>query len=201
MDQQQGHLFVISAPSGAGKSSLVTGVLERLKPKYSIDRIVTYTTRAPRTYDIPGQDYHFITPEEFEAKIAQEFFLEWSKAYAAYYGSPALLMDDIKRGLFRIIIVDRLGARSLMQRGVPATLIWIAVDSVQMIQERLIARSTETPQQLEHRLLRAQQELLGHQIDNYFHYTIINHVFENALSELELIINSKIAELLKKKDL
>ena len=78
-----GKIFVVSAPSGAGKTTLVTELISRYPGK--LERVVTYTTRQPRYNEIDGVDYYFISVKEFEEKIAQGFFIEWSTAYGTYY--------------------------------------------------------------------------------------------------------------------
>ena len=83
-----GKLFIIPAPSGAGKTSLVTALLERIGQSHSLSRVITYTTKMPRSGDIHGRDYHFLSIDQFEQKIKEDFFLEWSVAYDHYYGSP-----------------------------------------------------------------------------------------------------------------
>ena len=79
-----GKLFIISAPSGAGKTTLVTALINDIGKSHALERVVTYTSKAPRSAEVNGVDYHFVTPEQFEGYIAAGFFLEWSTAYGTY---------------------------------------------------------------------------------------------------------------------
>src|SRR5437879_4794715 len=105
-----GKLFVISASSGAGKTTLVTAIITHMGGHVNLERVVTYTTRTPAPGDVPGVDYHFVTPAQFQEKIAAGFFMEWSTAYGHYYGSPRSVLDEVAAGNSRILILDRAGA-------------------------------------------------------------------------------------------
>lgn len=103
---KQGKLFIITASSGAGKSSIVTGVLSRLEEtSCRLERVITYTTRAPRAGEQIDRDYHFIDEANFFDLQRQEFFLEWSKVYNHYYGSPRSIVDRIAQGFSYIEIL------------------------------------------------------------------------------------------------
>src|SRR5579862_9920541 len=108
-----GRLFLVSAPSGGGKTTLVNAAIASLSREHSIKRLITYTSRSPRTGDVHGVDYHFVTPAEFQTLIEQEFFLEWSAAYGTFYGTPKEVLRDIAQGLSYIAIVDRAGAQAI----------------------------------------------------------------------------------------
>src|SRR3990167_6495680 len=101
-----GKIFIISAPSGAGKSTLVAATLANLEKEWPIERVVTYTSKNPRNNEVPGQDYHFIKVDEFERRIKQGFFLEWSNAYGTYYGSPRSIVNQVANGYSYIGIID-----------------------------------------------------------------------------------------------
>jgi guanylate kinase len=187
-----GKLFIVSACSGAGKTSLVTRVIARMIPQYAISRIVTYTSKMPRPGEMNGVDYHFVTQEEFEQKIHESFFLEWSRAYRDYYGSPRSLVDTLASGGHAIIITDVQGAQALYGQIQEATLIWIEVSSKDMLKKRLELRNSETNEQIIERIsisLQENEKYLNHSV---FHYKVFNDDFVSALLELESIIKSEL---------
>lgn len=183
-----GKLFVVSAPSGAGKTSLVTAVIEKLTTRYAIKRAVTYTTRAPRHNEVHGVDYYFITHKEFEQKVAQGFFIESSSAYGVYYGSSRSSIECIDQGEIIIIIVDIQGAFSIIQHIPQAIPIWIAPSDTTVLAQRLLNRSTETFDQITVRLLVGQRELEKELENSFFTYHIINDDFETALADFARVL-------------
>ena len=188
-----GKLFIVSAPSGAGKTSLVNAVIQKLNPHYTIERALTYTTRQPRHNEIPGIDYHFISSTEFEYKIMQGFFIEWSTAYGVYYGSSKIILETLETGQSVIIIVDRQGAKSIVREIHEAILVWIAPSSPIVLAQRLNNRSTETPEQIMFRLAVGQKELQNEVETKFFTHHIINDDFHDALADLELIICTELS--------
>ncbi len=98
-----GTLFVVSACSGAGKTTLVTRAIKELSISYPISRVITYTTKAPRMTEQNGIDYHFLSVEEFEIRAKNGFFLEWSNQYGNYYGSPHSIINDLPKAISVII--------------------------------------------------------------------------------------------------
>lgn len=185
-------IFVVSAPSGAGKTTLVAAVLERKHPDYLIEKVVTYTTKAPKSGEVHGRDYYFITVDEFRSKIEQGFFLEWSTDYGHYYGSPKAMLEKRECGVSSIVILDRKGAKSLLARVPDAILIWITPPDLQILEERLLKRAREDQDQIKKRLFIAQQELAEETASKTFHYCVQNDVFENAVSGLEACIYKEI---------
>src|SRR5581483_9450453 len=93
-----GKLFIVSACSGAGKTTLVTEVLNRFKNSFEISRCVTYTSKVPRGNEVDGKDYCFLSVQEFEDYINKGFFLEWSHHYGNYYGTSLNLLQDLEKG-------------------------------------------------------------------------------------------------------
>ena len=185
----QGVLFIISAPSGAGKTSLTKALLAKLKPSYPIDRVVTYTSRTPRNGEINGIDYHFLHTQDFENKITQGFFLEWSTVYGTYYGSSASIVTDLEEGKHRILIVDRLGTHTILsymaKLPYKVVSIWISVSSIEILQARLSTRGLDDPQSLGRRLTLAAQEMAQEKQSPLYDYEILNDLFENSLEKLE----------------
>jgi guanylate kinase len=190
-----GKLFIISAPSGAGKTSLVHAIMDRVSPKYPLKRLITYTSRAPRTNDINGIDYHFVSPSEFEQKIAEGFFMEWSNVYGAYYGSPRSALDEIQEGISYIVILDRAGTRQVVEKTTLAVPIWVTPPTIEVLEQRLRNRNTETIGQIERRLWLAKQEIEEEERQLFYPHHLINDEFETAVTDLEALIVAEINEL------
>ena len=186
-----GTLFVVSAPSGAGKTTLVHEVIHRLQGEYDVQRVITYTSKTPRPGEINGVDYHFVTEEEFKAKIETNFFVEYSTVYGAYYGFPSSVLDAMKCGTSFIAIVDRAGAASLKACVGAALLIWIMPPSKEALAERLAGRAQDSDVTIAFRLAIAEQELSNSR-DELFDHFIVNDNLENAINELALLVNNKL---------
>jgi len=191
-----GKLFVISAPSGAGKTTLAEKVLEHLSSKYPIGRVVTYTSRVARQGEKNGQDYNFVSSQEFEQKMKDGFFLEWSGEYGHYYGTPRHIVDDLAQGFSRILIIDRLGARRIFEIAKDAsptltnmvTSIWIFPPSISELEKRLVGRAKDTTKQIEKRLALAQKELQEENTNPLYDHTILNDDFSEAMQKLEALL-------------
>lgn len=189
---RQGKLFIVSAPSGAGKTSLVVAAVKRLSVEHPIERVVTYTTKQPRPGETPGQDYHYISIAEFKTKIVQGFFIEWSVSYGHYYGSPRSILDNLSRGVSLVLVIDRAGARQVYAQLKDVVLIWIYTKDITTLQERLTNRATENFEQMRRRLQLAQEEIEEEAREHLYQYHILNEAFENALLELEYAILSSL---------
>ena len=183
-----GKLFVVSACSGAGKTTLVTEVINRLEGKYNISRVITYTSKTPRVNDVDGKDYYFISSQEFELRIKGGFFLEWSAHYGNYYGSPVSLREDLACGKSFIVITDLKGAEALAHCMQEAVLIWIYVQDLNTLKTRLFKRNTENIEQIKERLRLAQQELDNQLLVNLFKHNVLNDDIEKSVQELLSII-------------
>jgi guanylate kinase len=193
--KSMGKLFVVSAPSGAGKTTLVTEVIRRMGEFCPIARVVTYTTKPARPgEDRHGIDYHYLTPHEFQAKIAQGFFLEWSGTYGNYYGSPRSVLDDLLQGFSRILILDRAGAQNVKRCYEPAVLIWIYTKSIGVLQERLSGRSrgADAADQIARRLALAREEVEQEMRARLYEHHVLNDCFQSALQEFEGVIKKEL---------
>lgn len=188
----KGRLFIVSGSSGSGKTSLVTKVVESIV-SFPLERVITYTTKKPRSGEMHAKDYYFITEQEFQEKAEAGFFLEWSNAYGAYYGSPRSIVDCIDRGVSQVLIADKVGVESLSHLPIPKTSIWINV-GVDQLQQRLMGRSTESQEEIQKRIAIARAELSTYE-SSLFDYSIDNNSFEEALQNLVTIF---IAEHAKK---
>lgn len=186
--KRAGKLFVISAPSGGGKTSLTEAVLRSLKENSDksrvVNKIITYTTRPQRVNERNGIDYCFITREDFLEKIQSGFFLETTIYDGHYYGSPASIRDDLKEGKSFILITDRPGARKISQLIKDAVSIWIIPPNMEVLENRLITRGTESPEHLMQRIGLAHQEMDDEEHSPFFKYKIINDSFEQATEAL-----------------
>jgi hypothetical protein len=93
--KKSGKLFILSAPSGGGKTTLANKLVEELGFEYNLSRVITYTSRLPRSTEMPGVDYNFLSKEAFEEKVKEQFFLEWSGVYGNYCGTPSTIIEEV----------------------------------------------------------------------------------------------------------
>lgn len=193
----QGKLFVISACSGAGKTTLIETLLSQLKGVYDLERVITYTSKEPRSTEIDGKDYNFLSCGEFEKRINEGFFLEWSSEYGHYYGSPSKLIKEMSTGKSFLLIVDLMGAQSIASKVKDAVFIWIEVQDIETIKKRLLQRNTENFEQIKKRLELAQQEFDHLSTLSIFKHKVVNEHIENAVWQLKLIIESELKKTKK----
>lgn len=185
-----GKLFVVCAPSGAGKTTLVNNFLS--KHKEILQKVVTYTTRSARVGEKHAQDYYFIAEAEFKHKVQEGFFIEWSQAYGHFYGSAWQSIAERERGQSYIIITDIQGAQALKQLVSNTIVIWVSPASIEQLQERLLARGTESEQDIAKRLALSEVECAQQQCENIGDYCIINDCFEQAAQQFENLIYTEL---------
>lgn len=183
----RGKLFLIVAPTGTGKTTLVQAVLKKITV-CPIERVITYTSRTPRAEEIGGRDYHFVSAEEFKRKIHEGFFLEWSTAYGEYYGTPQSLIQLLYEGKSFIAIVDKNGADALRAAYCESVLIRINPPSLEEVTERLLKRN-QTKEEEAFRIKKAAAEI--NDDCSAFDYVFVNDDFTHSLELLQEIINSK----------
>lgn len=174
-----GCLFTIVAPSGAGKSSLVAGLLAH---NPAIRLSVSTTTRAPRPGEISGREYHFVTRETFQALIAAGEFLEHAEVYGNYYGTSKNWIEETRAtGADVLLEIDWQGAKSVKKIFPDMIYIYILPPSIEELQRRLIKRAKDSPAVIERRLSEAREDLKHvYKAD----YVIINKDFNVALADL-----------------
>ncbi len=174
-----GHLFVISAPSGVGKTTLLKRVLEAVPDlRYS----VSCTTRPPRPGEEHGRDYFFLSQDEFEEGVRTGRFLEWALVHGRYYGTDGRIVHGwLQEGWDVILEIDVQGARQVRARHPSATTIFILPPSMEVLRQRLQGRGTESPEQLELRLKAAFSEL---QEAPWYDYLIVNDALDAAVQDL-----------------
>lgn len=190
---KQGKIFIISASSGAGKTTLTNEVIKRLSHKFNISKVITYTTRSPRIDEINGKDYYFLTEKEFKQKLKADFFLETTKYNESFYGSPKNILENIKYGKSFILITDLKGIKVLKKLIPKAILIWINIPNLEILRQRLINRG-DNFKKIEQRLKLAKIELKEIKKTDFFNYKIINDKFDQTSQKLMQLISH---ELLK----
>lgn len=185
-------LFVLSAPSGTGKTTLVCELIKRLKDTYGLERAITYTSKRPRSSEVHGKDYYFISEEEFQCKIQQGFFLEWSTAYGAYYGLHKGILDKVMQGTPCIAVLDRNGTRALKRQNYDCICIWVKPPNLEELKKRLYKRAEDTEEAIAYRFELAYKELQEEEQERLCNYTITNGTLEHALSQLEVIVKGEL---------
>jgi len=187
--RRRGILFVISAPSGAGKSTL----LNALRPGADFVYSISCTTRLPRAGEIDGEDYYFLSREEFARRIVANDFLEYAEVYGNYYGTPKeIVLENLEGGVDVLIDIDVQGARSIRGHGnaILQSLadIFLMPPSFEELRHRLIKRGTESPEQLDVRLRSALVEMKSWQ---EYRYTLISGSMEEDLQKFRAIMRAE----------
>jgi guanylate kinase len=181
-----GRLYVVSAPSGAGKTSLVKALMER-EPGLRFS--VSYTTRPARANEVEGRDYHFITPEEFARMAERGEFLEHAQVFDNFYGTGrAAVREALTAGQRLLLEIDWQGARQVRASMPAAHSIFILPPTRRALEERLTARSTDSPEVIRRRLKDAQRDI-AHWIE--FEYVVINDRFEQAVVDFQAIVRQQ----------
>jgi len=181
-----GKLFVISAPSGAGKTTLIKKVLDRFE---SLSYSVSHTTRDPRGDEEDGLDYFFIDPVEFEKKIGLGHWLEWAKVHNNYYGtSRKFVRTCLERGQSLLLDIDVQGAKQIMGTGMNLVTIFIMPPAFEVLSRRLENRGTDSKEVIARRLENAKIEI--DQKDLY-QYVVVNDDLDQALEKLCLIFKKE----------
>lgn len=181
--QYSGRLFLVTAPSGAGKSSLVNALLQ-LEPAIKLS--ISHTTRTPRPGEENGREYHFVTVEEFEAMKARGDFLESALVHGNYYGTSRVWIEEqMKAGNDVLLEIDWQGARQVRERFAGTVGIFILPPSIEALEWRLHHRGTDSEQTITRRLLGAGAEM-AHAPE--FEYVIINEDFDAALAQMRAVV-------------
>ncbi|MDY0132839.1 MAG: guanylate kinase [Desulforegulaceae bacterium] len=185
---ERGKIFVISAPSGAGKSSLCNYLLKEIK---DLCFSVSYTTREPRKGEIDGKDYLFTDKKTFESWIKEDKFAEYALVYGNYYGtSKDYLYKSIQAGKNILLEIDIQGAKAIKKKFNPAVLIFINPPSIEELGKRLEKRGTDSKEIIKKRLVAAETEIKASEI---FDHIIVNDDFKKASNELKNLIEKEIS--------
>ena len=192
----RGTLFVVSSPSGGGKGTIIRHVLD-VVPNLSYS--VSFTTRAPRSNEIDGREYFFVSPPVFEEMVAAGEFLEWACVHGNFYGTAKRqVTDETGAGIDIVLEVDVQGAESVRELPLDSVSVFILPPSFEVLKERLIARGTDSPEELEVRLSNAPAELRQY---SAFDYVIINDEVERAAGQLASIIYAERARCRRQENL
>ncbi len=181
--RRQGILFVVSAPSGAGKTSLCQELVSQLPDlRYS----VSYTTRKPRPAEIADRHYHFVDEATFRDMIKEGAFLEWAEVYGNLYGTPrAPIKEWISQGIDVLLDIDTQGALQIRRHEPDAVSIYILPPSLEVLRRRLEERKGDAPDEIARRLKKARDEVKHYR--DYI-YVIINEDFKFSVRQLEAIV-------------
>lgn len=191
---RQGHLFIISGPSGAGKGTLVKALLRRV-PDLWIS--VSATTRTPRPGETDGVDYFFLTPAEFDARVRGGEFLEWAEVHKNRYGTMRRPVERrLARGIDVILEIDPQGAEQVRRQVDRSKLIFVRAPSVEEAERRIRYRGAESEEQIATRMKTAEREM---RLEGMYDYVVINDDVSRATDELADYIRS-VAEESSEKD-
>ncbi len=181
-----GNLFVVAAPSGAGKSSLVKALMEL---DSHISPSVSHTTRAPRGQEKHGREYYFCSDAEFDALVAQDAFFEWAHVHGKRYGTSRMAIESrLAKGEDVILEIDFQGAYQIKKLFPEAVLIFILPPSLDELRARIERRGEDTTDSIELRMQNAREEI--DQARN-FDFVIINELFERAVFDLKAIAHAQ----------
>ncbi len=180
----EGLIVVMSAPSGGGKTTLKDRLRERMSDlQYS----VSVTTRNPRGKEVEGKDYYFVSREVFKKWREDGKFVEWAEVHGNLYGTPKEFIErNVSQGENLLLDLDVRGALQIKKQFPKAVLIFIAPPSIAVLEKRLLARGTDTPEEVRKRLLRANEEM---RVAEHYDHVIVNEDLEKALEELEKVVS------------
>ena len=181
-----GNLFVVAAPSGAGKSSLVKALMEL---DNQVQPSVSHTTRAPRGQEKHGREYFFVSSQEFDNMVLSDAFVEWAHVHGQRYGTSKKMIEDrMAQGADVVLEIDYQGAIQIKRMYANAVLIFILPPSWEELRSRLERRGEDAPDIIEMRLKNAAEELAQ---AKEFDFVIINEIFERALFDLKAIVHAQ----------
>lgn len=193
----KGTLFIVSAPSGAGKSSLIDALLKRFNLDDKLRLSVSHTTRAPRPGEIDHVSYHFITNEEFEKLIERNAFYEYAHVFDHYYGTSREIVEQwLNEGKDVLLDIDWQGARQIRRQTPDAKGIFIVPPSLEELNRRLVTRATDALEVIEKRMSKAISEISHY---NEYDYVIVNDDFDESLLNMRSIILSNRQKMDKQK--
>ncbi len=189
-----GRLFVLSAPSGSGKTTMLGALLKRDRNRV---RSISATTRPPRAGERNGKDYFFISRAQFRRGIARGKFLEHARVLRNWYGTPKSPIEKaLRAGKDVLLGIDIQGARQIRRGRLPATTVFLLPPSLRVLRQRLRRRATETPAQIRERLCLARKELK--EVEKY-DYAVVNDRLPEAVAAVEAILRAEHHRVEKKR--
>ncbi len=193
MSNAPGNLFILAAPSGAGKSSLIKALLNRHQESNmhsnQMQVSVSHTTRAPRPGEVDGIHYHFVSRKQFEELIEQGVFFEWAEVFGNYYGTSRVVIEQtLAQGVDVFLDIDWQGARQVKAQIPDTATIFVAPPSKQELQRRLTDRNQDSEEVIAQRMEKAVAEISHY---HEFDYIVVNDNFELALDELDAIVSAR----------
>jgi len=184
--RNRGTLFIVSAPSGAGKTTLCKQLVKTVP---NLGFSVSFTTRRPRTGEENNRDYTFISREEFRAKADHGEFLEWAEVHGEFYGTAKTRVEELlNEGNDVMLDIDTQGAMQIKQKFQDGVYIFVLPPSLRILRERLEARMTDPEQEIGRRVKRATDEIRTYRA---YDYVIMNDTLDDAVREFEAIIISQ----------
>lgn len=191
----KGALFVVTAPSGAGKTTICDTVISRIdRLRYSISA----TTRPSRKGETDGKDYFFLSREEFEKGIDEDRFLEHAEVYGNYYGTPKeFIFEQLRAGCDIILDIDVQGALALKERKLPAVYLFIVPPSLEELKNRLVKRGTDSEEVIARRFAQARSEM---GFISRYNYCIINDRLEEAVEDMLAVIRAERCRVARMKE-
>ncbi|MGR5221005.1 guanylate kinase [Vibrio parahaemolyticus] len=184
----KGTLYIVSAPSGAGKSSLIAAMLEK-NPTYAMKVSVSHTTRSMRPGEEDGVHYHFVEKSEFESLIEQGAFLEYAEVFGNYYGTSRLWIEEtLEKGIDVFLDIDWQGARQIREQMPQAKSVFILPPSNSELERRLNIRGQDSDEVIAKRMSEAKSEMSHY--DEY-DYVIVNDDFDGALVDFKAILRAE----------
>ena len=195
MDERRGKLIVVSGPSGAGKSTVIAKVMER---RNDLCFSVSATTRKPREGEVDGVNYFFVSGTEFDRMIGDDELLEHAEYNRDNYGTPRAYVEEKRRaGMHVLLDIEVQGARQVRERVPEAIKIFVIPPTLQVLEQRLRGRGTETEEQIQRRLARARGE---YREADFYDYVVINDNLETAANELNAIITAELCRYAERKN-
>lgn len=186
----RGHVYVVSAPSGAGKTTVVERVIARTP---GLRRSVSFTSRPARPGEVNGRDYHFVSRARFESMIAADEFLEWADVFGNLYGTGVVETErQLAAGHDLVLVIDVQGARLVRRRGLPLVSVFLMPPSAAVLEERLRGRSQDGEDAIARRLSDARVEIVA--FDEY-DFVVINDDIETCVEEVRAVVLAARARL------
>lgn len=182
---REGILIVISAPSGAGKTTLCNGLVNRFP---ALKESVSYTTRLPRPGEQDGVDYHFVPVERFKQMVTEHAFAEWAEVHGNLYGTAIATLEQARKdGIDILLDIDCQGARVLKDRNVNGIFVFVMPPSMTELRRRLESRSSDAAEVIERRIVRAAEEIRE---ARWYDYIVVNDNLEDAQEGLAAIVTA-----------